>query len=317
MTHQKQAPAMLAASTGAIRTSISSSAHSINPEAAFAEAMAAHFGALDFVPVADGQIHRFRVPGDKRGTLNGWYLLHSDGKPAGVFASWKGEPVRWSMGHAVDPITAAILGRRIEEAKRQREAERQQAQQLAAEIARMRWAMAEPASDDHPYLMAKKVPALGLRTLGGDLLVPLYWRGELVNLQTISPTGEKRFLPGGRITGTYSPVGRPTEGGAIYLCEGWATAAAIHLETGEAVAAAMTCGNLLPAGQAIKARNPASLLIVAGDDDRRTAGNPGRAKAEDAARALGAGLVMPAWPEGAPLTLTDFNDLRNWLEVRP
>lgn len=57
-------------------------------------------------------------------------------------------------------------------------------------------------------------------------------------------------------------------------------------------------------------------LIVAGDDDRGTSGNPGRAAATNAADALGIGLVFPAWPEGAPLTLTDFNDLRQWQEGR-
>ena len=38
---------------------------------------------------ADGLLHRFHVEGDKRGTLNGWYCLHLDGRAAGIFGNWK------------------------------------------------------------------------------------------------------------------------------------------------------------------------------------------------------------------------------------
>jgi putative DNA primase/helicase len=56
-------------------------------------------------------------------------------------------------------------------------------------------------------------------------------------------------------------------------------------------------------------------LIVAGDDDRMTDGNPGRTTAIKAAAALGCGLVLPDWPANAPLTCSDFNDLRQWREA--
>ena len=38
-------------------------------ELAFRDALQATFGPLDWLPVADGTIHRFRVPDDKPGTL--------------------------------------------------------------------------------------------------------------------------------------------------------------------------------------------------------------------------------------------------------
>ena len=38
---------------------------------------------------ADGLLHRYHVDGDKRGTLNGWYCLHLDGRAAGIFGNWK------------------------------------------------------------------------------------------------------------------------------------------------------------------------------------------------------------------------------------
>ncbi|MGK7312558.1 MAG: plasmid mobilization protein [Candidatus Longimicrobiales bacterium M2_2A_002] len=46
--------------------------------------------------VPDGQLHRFRVEGDKRGSKNGWYVLYPDEPPAGAFGCWKrGVDVTW------------------------------------------------------------------------------------------------------------------------------------------------------------------------------------------------------------------------------
>ncbi|MOA54002.1 DNA primase TraC [compost metagenome] len=77
----------------------------------------------------------------------------------------------------------------------------------------------------------------------------------------------------------------------------------------------MNAGNLLPVGQRLQRRHPDCLLIVAGDDDRQTEGNPGRTAAIKAAAALGCGLVLPQWPNDTPPTLSDFNDLRQWQEA--
>ena len=57
---------------------------------------------------------------------------------------------------------------------------------------------------------------------------------------------------------------------------------------------------------------PAAKIIVAGDDDRLTTGNPGLTKAREAAIAADALLALPQWPSGAPESLTDFNDLAIW-----
>lgn len=135
-----------------------------------------------------------------------------------------------------------------------------------------------------------------------------------MNLQRIHPDGNKRFLRGGQITGCYAPLGAPVTGQPLYICEGWATGATLHESTGASVACAMNAGNLLTAGRELQRRYPDTELIIAGDDDRQTRGNPGRAAATSAAQTLSIGLVFPAWPENAPLSLSDFNDLRQWRE---
>ena len=42
-----------------------------------------------FTLAFDGQLHRFRVDGDKAGSKNGWCVFYGDGIPAGAFGSWK------------------------------------------------------------------------------------------------------------------------------------------------------------------------------------------------------------------------------------
>lgn len=279
----------------------------------FRDALQAAYGPLDWLPVPDGAIHRFRVPEDKPGTLNGWYVLYLDGIASGAFGSWKsGSASTWCSREPVDAREAAQIRERVDQARHQRKAEQLQRQQKASELADRWWRNARRANPDHPYLVAKSVRPHGLRQRGSDLLIPLYLDGRLINLQRIAPDGAKRFLPGGRVKGTYSPLGIIEPGSVLCICEGWATAASLHQHGGYVVAAAMNAGNLIPAAMGLRARYPGQPIVIAGDDDRLTDGNPGRSAANAAAAAVGGQVAFPEWPEGAPDDLTDFNDLANW-----
>lgn len=279
----------------------------------FHDALQAAYGQLDWLPLPDGAIHRFRVPEDKPGTLNGWYVLYLDGIASGAFGSWKsGSASTWCSREPVDACEAAQIRERVDQARSQRKAEQLQRQQKATELADRWWRNARRANPDHPYLVAKSVRPHGLRQRGADLLIPLYLDGRLINLQRIAPDGAKRFLPGGRVKGTYSPLGIIEPGSVLCICEGWATAASLHQHGGYVVAAAMNAGNLIPAAMGLRARYPGQPIVIAGDDDRLTDGNPGRSAANAAAAAVGGQVAFPEWPEGAPDDLTDFNDLANW-----
>lgn len=142
--------------------------------------------------------------------------------------------------------------------------------------------------------------------------MPLLYGGQIVSLQRIGPNGEKRFLGGGRTKGAAALLGTIMDGEPMYICEGWATGSTLHAATGAAVACALSANNLLEAGLHLRDLHPNIHLIVAGDDDRQTEGNPGRKYAYIAAQQLGCGLILPPWPLEAPLHLTDFNDLRQW-----
>ncbi|MGV8864749.1 MAG: toprim domain-containing protein [Pseudomonas sp.] len=278
----------------------------------FRDALQSVYGPLDFLPEPDGNIHRFHVPDDKPGTLNGWYVLYLDGIASGAFGSWKsGGTNTWSSREPADHREAEQVRQRIEQARNQRESEQRQRQLETATLAQRWWRDARRADPDHAYLIAKVVRPHGLRQRGDELLVPLYAGGVLVNLQRIAPDGGKRFLFGGRIKGTYSPLGRITPGKPLCICEGWATGATLH-ESGYTVAAAMNAGNLKPVALALRAEYHTVEIIIAGDDDRLTDGNPGRTAANAAAAACGGFVTFPEWPAEAPDTISDFNDLAAW-----
>jgi putative DNA primase/helicase len=195
----------------------------------------------------------------------------------------------------------------------QRERLEQRHRAVAIEAAQL-WELGRPADPRHPYLQAKDVAPYNLRQLrGGRLLVPLCLDGRLVNLQFIDGQGAKRFLAGGRVTGTYSPLGRVEGRCRLFVCEGWATGATLHAHTGCAVVCAMNAGNLATVAMSMRARHGEDVeLVIAGDDDRQSPGNPGRAAANRAALKADALVVYPEWPADAPLELSDFNDLHLW-----
>lgn len=279
----------------------------------FREALQCAYGPIDWLPVADGEIHRFHVPGDKPGRHNGWYVLFEDGIASGAFGSWKaGGASTWSSRRPADPLEAQLIAQRIAQARQQRDSQQQQRQQRAADSAARLWHEARRANPAHSYLTRKRIQPHGLRQLGEVLLVPLCADGRLVNIQRIEPDGAKRFLFGGQVRGAYAALGRIEPGSRLHIVEGWATGATVHEQTGAPVACAMNAGNLQPVALALRARYERQQIIIAGDDDRMTEGNPGRRAAMAAAVAVGAEVSFPEWPEGAPLALTDFNDLAVW-----
>lgn len=283
----------------------------------FLHAIQQVLGPVDLTPVADGKIRRFHVLGDRPGTTNGWCVLHTSKVVYGTFGSWKSDvSYSWSSRKPKSLLEATQIARDVDIARQQREAEKLQLQSAAIKLGSRLWEASNPANPDHPYLLRKRIAPRYLRELGNILLVPLHYDGELVNLQRIHPDGTKRFLRGGRVGGCHALLGLPEPGQTLYLCEGFATGASIHEATGHAVACAMNANNLLAAGHQLRRLYPDSPLVIAGDDDRKTEakgrGNPGRTAALRAASALGCAVTLPQFPPGAPLELSDFNDLANW-----
>jgi len=259
--------------------------------------------------IPDGKLHRFSIRG-RRSDDSGWYVLHSDGVPAGAFGCWReGLTQQWS-GKPQDAMTHAereTHRQRTQAMKAQREADTQQRQQQAAQTAALRW-QAASAVTGHHYLATKGVKAHGVKTDGEALLIPMRdTAGTLHSLQVIDPEGGKRFQPGGRVKGCYHAIGKPD--GVLIVCEGYATGASIHEATGHAVAVGFNAGNLHSVALALQEKYPTLRLILAADDDWKTEGNPGMSKATWAALAVDGWLVAPRFPQGRDNKDTDFNDL--------
>ena len=197
--------------------------------------------------------------------------------------------------------------------------------QSAARLANTIWRNAKEltAADlAHPYLQSKGIQDLtavaGIRINRykgqNKLVIPIYSRNgqtgktELVNLQQIEDSGQKRFLAGGQkssgyaiLNGTHADMAQ-----GFYLAEGYATAASVHLATGKPVVIAFDAGNLpVVAARIIERGNlPADTPIyLAADNDR--ASQKGLAKAAEAAAILG-GRAQIRLPE------FDARDITVW-----
>jgi len=285
---------------------------------AFRDAMdAAGLGRPEIVP--DGALHRFDTPDEPTAKRreSGWYIFYHDNIPSGAFGSWAHDiSESWSSRANYEMSGAQIeaVRERWRQAREVREAARLQLAAEAARIAAEMWAGTPDAASNHPYLARKQVGAFGVKAkTGGALLVAMWSKeGSIVGLQRIFPDGTKRYLTGVAKEGAFGWI--EGDQGTIYIAEGYATAASVHMATGHAVVIAFDAGNLEPVTRAIKEVFPQGKLIIAADNDRWTTkqdGTPwnvGIEKAQRAAHAVGAEVCIPEFIslEGNP---TDFNDL--------
>jgi putative DNA primase/helicase len=243
----------------------------------------------------DGKVHRFRVTGDKSGKLNGWAVLHDGQPPFGFFGTWKSDEKHAWRGEPTRPLTNAERAATAQRVKATRLAHalvqaevHEEARTRAAKL----WRTARPATNSHPYLVRKRIPAIGIRRLRDMLVVPARdVRGTLHTLQFISADGSKRFLSSGRIAGCYFSMGTPID--RLLIAEGLATGSTLYEATGLPVAVCFSCGNMLAVAQALRDKFPCMRLILCADNDLATPGNPGLTKARQAAQAVGGYLAVP------------------------
>jgi phage/plasmid primase-like uncharacterized protein len=255
-----------------------------------------------------GKLLRFPTNG-RRDDLAGWLRVFHD-QDGAVFGNWRsGESWTWQRerdGPPPDPAELAAIRQRADEARQQAEAERESGHREAARKAAATWAASEPASE-HAYSTAKGIKPYVARQRNGWLVIPVFdGDGNIQSVQSIDPTGKKLFLPGGRMAGGRCWIGEPDDAGPILLAEGYATGCTLHEATGWPVCVCFTAGNLRAVACNVRERFPLAKLIVAGDNDRHTDGNPGAAKAKEAARLVRAAVVLPSFDDADG---TDFNDV--------
>jgi putative DNA primase/helicase len=256
----------------------------------------------------DGHIHRFAT-GKKANDKAGWYVLYSDGIPAGSFGDWRQGLVQsWhaNLGRVLTFEEALEYQKKMEAIRCLREKEEEKRAADAFEKAKWIWDNAVSVSSNHPYLLKKGIQAIGIKEYKGTLVIPIEKEGVLYSLQLIKPDGHKQFLQGGKIKGGYFRIGDFQE--KLCICEGYATGVSIFMATGYGVAVAFNAGNLELIAKELRAKFPKAQLIICADDDVSIINNPGLTKGMEAANARGL-LAVPDFGKNRLPHMTDFNDL--------
>lgn len=144
----------------------------------------------------------------------------------------------------------------------------------------------------------------GVIPKGDLLLVPVYKKGELVNVQKITKDGEKRPLFGGDMQGVQHIINGKEKN--IAVVEGYATGVTVNKLTAFKTYVAFNTGNLEAAVKQVKLDHPDANIIVFGDHDEIDETHnrrPGEYYASKAADPFAAKVALP--PE-----LGDWDDYR-------
>ena len=278
---------------------------------AFKTSMAENDLSTDAPIIGDGQLHRIRINGHKRGTLNGAYVLHLDGTPAGYFEDFStGQRYNWKLPGSEHQLPNPEERKRIEAAKAERQTKRQREQAAAAQKFAYIWRTAPLAPPTFAYLARKNIKPHGAKlTNFGALLLPLYDQDNaLVGLQYILPDGVKRYFKHSQKKECFWWLGKQSE--TILIAEGFATAASLYEATGYLTVIAYDKGNLEAVAKIIRQRKPLAKIILCADNDEHKPGNPGLTAATKAALAVDGLVALP------PIQ-GDFNDWASSLKGTP
>lgn len=247
-----------------------------SPEIQFMDTIERVLGTAPDEIILDGEMHRFWVSG-KPSDKTGWYRGYADNIPAGSFGDWKqniNEKWRADTDAMSDetPMDAAARLVAIEENRKVRELEKLRKQQITAANSLEIWNNSNDASDDYPYLLAKKIKAHGAK-IGPDgrLITPLYNIDQtLTSLQRIGPNGSKQYEEGGKCAESFCCIpllGETEPAEVLYFVEGFATGATVHEQTGFPVIVCYTASNLAKMVGIFREKMPGQKFIVVGDND--------------------------------------------------
>lgn len=260
------------------------------------------------------KLERFSTNG-KPHDKAGWYIWRGI---YGIFGNWRTvhKYPTWKADRykRLSPSERRAIDRKIRQDEQMRSQAIEAEYKRVAVIAREYVSKLKPADKNHPYLVKKMIlPETALQD-GQALIIPVYRHDGITSYQRIYPDGKKQFLTGGRIRGCFHLIGNKRQG-KLLICEGFATGATLHAETGLDVAVVFHAGNLLPAGKTLRAMFRERPFCFCADDDhlrKDKDGNPeniGCIKAEEAAKYCGGVWTKPQFGKDRPEWATDFNDL--------
>jgi len=259
-------------------------------------------------PRADGKLHRVAVEGDKGGKKSGAYTLYPDGRPAGFIQNHKtGEKANFKYEGEIGKTVIPSKN------KQARATELNEDYAAAAKKAFGIYINADKTTD-HPYLTDKKIN--GDKEYRVDqnnrLIIPAknLKTNKIESLQFISADGQKQFLSGGKKSGNAYTIGELDEQKPILLAEGFATGKTLNDVSHLPAVVCFDANNLENVAKQIRELMPSAELFICADNDHAKKNNVGVQKAQKAAKAVGAKVIIPKFTdESKKLGYTDFNDL--------
>lgn len=268
-------------------------------------------------PITDGEKHRITVEGDKKGEKSGFYIIHTDGHPAGFLQNNRTkEELRWSSrGYVQTDEEKALL--RAQAAQKQAEKAAQQQKDHESSAKRVEKQLAKL---NEPQLLTAYLEKKGLQVHKGlftdkdgqKTFIPAYdVQGKQWSMQYINEDGTKRFAKNARKEGCFHVIGgldALKDAPVLIVAEGYATAGSITEATQVPTIVAFDSGNLEPVAKALKETYPDKPIVIAGDDDisqsckmkmkDKTIVNVGREKALETAKVVGGVAVFPVFAKG-------------------
>lgn len=275
---------------------------------------------LELGPPPGRKVWRVDVEGQKRGKKAGWYVAYEVRLDSGAtmivgaYGIWIGDQNHKYSFRTRGVELNATEKVRLREGQKQMAAESEKEEEaLSKEVqakAKKIWDhLVKISGDGIHYIKRKGVSAWGLaQGRDGVIVVPARnVAGLLTQLQFIAPDGEKRFLTGPGISGSYHLIGSVVDELPLVLAEGYATAASIHMATGWPVVVCFNANNLGEVGKRLRPVYPKHQFIFAADDDHEKKRNTGREVVAAAATRLKGAVVFPRFID--PSGRTDFNDV--------
>lgn len=288
-------------------------------------------GGLRIQHLVFDKLARCKAEGDRGGKESGWYRFFPDGIAGGIWGNWKtGETGTWTAKDAARMTSSeqATHRARIEQARRERDAEQRQQWAKNRERNQSLWESAVPLTASDPvalYLARRGLPMPTAPALRYSPDQPYYEGGQLVGrfpamlgaltdaggcLVTVHRTfltadGRKAAVPTPR---KLMPASAPMAGASIKLGDPMPYKSGLALGIAEGIETALSVGVLygLPCWSAVsaggmeKAHIPAGVtsLFVMGDHDRSGVGQKAAESLARRAAALGitARACIPAPP---------------------
>jgi len=256
--------------------------------------------------ICDDKIHRCQSLAKDKKNLDGWYTVKEySGEYYCYYGCWiRGFSERFSTRpEATNNGNSHEIWKFLNEIQKRDEIERKR---NAVKSASAFLSQCESASG-HPYLDSKNINDCGAMVNGDNLVIKaVNSEGDAVGYQTISKTGEKRFMTGSVMKGaSFTIYG---DANVVCICEGFATGATIHKATGYMVVCAFSSGNLpVIVGDIVKKHQKSKVIVCADNDhhnNHKQCGNAGLKAAKKAKDDHGVDYVFPEGIIG-----TDFNDM--------